>query len=305
MPIEVMKKKNPHLALTHMELQNGAANGRNISLLLKSDVEIDEETAALIEKVTGVKVEVTKASYNALREALDEAIKKFKTAEYGWSWVVDFDENTVVFSNDSGMYYTTYSVDGTKVSVGDTATEVSRVVNYVEGEDKIVLSEALETIDGGVRSLIVKSFDSISKNEKLVDVFKSKKGNQMQEEIQKAVDKATEVLKADLEETKSLLEKANETIAAYEKAQAEHKQSVRKAELEKAVSDAEKVEALLKSTADLDDEAFATIVSTLVEKAEQIEKSDLFEKKSEQSPIEKADEAPLHVQILKEKYNKQ
>lgn len=127
----------------------------------------------------------------------------------------------------------------------------------------------------------------------------------MQEENQKAVDKAIEVLKADLEETKSLLEKANETIAAYEKAQAEHKQSVRKAELEKAVNDAEKVEALLKSTADLDDEAFATIVSTLVEKAEQIEKSDLFEKKSEQSPIEKADEAPLHVQILKEKYNKQ
>ena len=67
MAIEVVKKMNPHLAITHNELQNGAANKRNVSLLLKSDVEIDEETAALIEKVSGVKVEVTKASYEYLR----------------------------------------------------------------------------------------------------------------------------------------------------------------------------------------------------------------------------------------------
>lgn len=35
----------PHLALTHMELQQGAANCRNVSLLMKSDVEVTEEVA--------------------------------------------------------------------------------------------------------------------------------------------------------------------------------------------------------------------------------------------------------------------
>lgn len=303
MAIQVInKKRNPHLALTHMELQNGAANGRNLSLLLKADAEIDEDTASLIEEITGVKVEVNKASYNSIRESLEEGIRKFKSTEYGWTWVVDFDEDTVVFSNDSGMFYTTYSINGLKVEVGSEATEVSRVVNYVEGEDKIVLSEALETVDGGVRSLIVKSFDSISKNEKLVDVFKSKKGNLMQEEITKAVGVATQVLKAELEETKTLLEKANEKIEAFEKAEEDHKKAYRKSELEKALTDSDKIEALLKSTSSLDDESFKTIVSTLVEKAKVVEDSDLFNKVSEASPITKADEAPLHVQILQKQF---
>lgn len=302
MAIEVVKKMNPHLAITHNELQNGAANKRNVSLLLKSDVEIDEETAALIEKVSGVKVEVTKASYEYLREKLHEAVKKFQTREYDWSWIVDFDEDTVVFSNDSGMFYTTYSVDGLEVSVGNEATEVSRVVNYVEAEDKLVLSEAVEVIDSGVRSLIVKSFDSISKNEKLVDVFKSKKGNQMQEEIQKAVDTATQVLKADLDNTRALLKAAEEKIQAFEKAQQEQKEALRKAEIAKAVSDEAQVELLLKSTASLDDEAFAAVVGALVAKAEQVEKSDLFTKTSEATPVTKADETPLHVQILKKQF---
>lgn len=301
MALEINKKKSPHLAMTH-EIQGGASNGRNLSLLMKADAEIDEDTAKLIEKVSGVKVQVTKASYEALREKLSEAVKKFESKEYDWTWVVDFDESTVVFSNNSGIFYTTYTVTGLEVEVGNEATEVSRVVSYVEGENKVVLSDSLEGIDSGVRSLIVKSFDSISKNEKLVDVFKSKKGNQMQVEIEKAVDEATKVLKADLENAQALLKEAQEQVASYEKAAQEQKEAFRKAAISEAVSDEAQVEALLKSTAVLDDESFSTVVASLKAKAEVVENSDLFQKTSDSAPIEKADEVPMHVQILQKQF---
>lgn len=56
---EVDKNKTPHIALSHLELQGGAANKRNVSLLMKSDVDITPEIAELLEKVTGEKFEAT------------------------------------------------------------------------------------------------------------------------------------------------------------------------------------------------------------------------------------------------------
>lgn len=298
---EVNKKKNPHIAITHNEIQKGSANKRNVSLLMKSDVEIDEDTAALIEKVTGVKVDITKASYETTREKLREAVKKFEMRDYDWSWIVDFDEEHVVFSNDNGMFYTTYTVDGLNVQVGSEAKEVSRVINYVEDEGTVVLSESSEDINSGVLSLIVKSFDSISKNEKLVDVFKSKKGNQMVE-IQKAVDEATAVLKADLTSAQTLLKEAQDTIASFEKTAQEQKEKQRQEAVAEVITDVEKATAFLKSVEALEDDAFDTVVQTLKAKNEVVENSDLFEKSSEASPVEKANEEPLHRQKLKEKY---
>lgn len=306
MAVEITKKKNPHLAITHKELQGGSANGRNVSLLMKSDVEITEEVAQLIEKISGVKVEVTKASYSAIRDALDKEIRKFDEGQYSWSWVVDFDDANVVFSNDKGMYYTSYSVDGNSVSVGNEATEVSRVVSYVEGDNKIVLSDNLEGLDAGVYSLIVKSFDSISKNEKLVDVFKSKntKGNKM-DEIQKAVDAATSALKEQLEKSQADLKTAVEKAEALEKAAQEQKEAARKEQIAELVKDEAEAEALFKSVQGMEDSAFEVILKALSAKVEQIEKSDLFEKQTEKEEIEKADELPLTTRLLQEKYNKQ
>lgn len=298
------KKKNPHLALTHNELQNGSANGRNISLLMKSDVEITEDIAELIEKVSGVKVEVTKASYETLRTALDEAIRKFRSDPHGYSWVIDFDEDVVVFSSDSGMFYATYKLENGEVEVGNEAIEVSRVVSYKEEGDKIVLSDNFDDIDDGVRSLIVKSFDSISKNEKLVDIFKSKlgKGKKM-EEIQKAVDAATQVLKADLDKAQTDLKEALGQVEAFQKSAQEQKESLRKTAITEVVKDAEKVEELLKATSALDEDSFQVVLKSFKDKIEQMEGSDLFDKKSQKTDITKADEVPGHVQMLRKQFD--
>lgn len=308
------KKKSPHLALTHMELQNGASNGRNVSLLMKSDVEIDEDTALLIEKVAGVKVEVNKASYEHIRNKLQDAVKKFETKGYDWSWIIDFDESNVVFSNDSGMFYTTYSVNGLEVGVGSEATEVSRVVNYVESGEKIVLSEALETIDGGVRSLIVKSFDNISKNEKLVNVIKqltkTEKENSMTE-IEKAVEDATNGLKVELEKSKSDLQKAQadltealEKVQSFEKAAQEQKESIRKSAVSGVLADEKQVEEFLKSVSSLDDNAFNSVVEVLKAKSDVVEDSDLFTKSSTR-PAEVTAEENALKEMLQKKYSKE
>jgi hypothetical protein len=52
MPLIIKTKddsKRPHLALTHKELQGGSANGRNVSLLMKSDVAITDEVEKSLE----------------------------------------------------------------------------------------------------------------------------------------------------------------------------------------------------------------------------------------------------------------
>lgn len=304
MPLEIEKKnkKSPHLALTHQELQNGAANGRNISLLMKSDVEITEEIAVLIEKITGEKPEVAikenveKASVETTRKLLNEQIKKFNRREYSWSYVEDFDEQYVVFTNDDGLFYTTYESTAEGVVVGDTATSVNRIVSYREDSGTLILSEDND-VNSSVQSLIVKSFDSIQKNEKLVDIIKSiqEKGKLM-EDIQKAVEEATSTLKADLE-------KANATIAELQKAAKEASQAQRKEKVSAVISDEAKVEELLKATESLEDEAFNIIIKSFQEKAEVIEKSDLFKRESSQEDIEKADAEPLHVQLLKKQHN--
>lgn len=304
------KKKSPHLALTH-EMQGGAANGRNVSLLMKSDVEIDENLAQLIEKVSGVKVEVTKASVNALREALREKLSKFSSESDRWTWVEDFDEDVVIFSNDSGLFYTTYTANGLDVEVGDTATEVNRVISYVEEGNKIVLAEN-EGIDSGIYSLIVKSFDNIAKNEKLVDVIKqltkTEKENSMTE-IEKAVETATSGLKVELEKAQTDLQKAQADlqealgkIEQFEKAAQEQKENARKEAVAAVISDEGQVESFLKSTAALDDDGFEAVLQVLKAKQEQIENSDLFTKSSDRPADEPSSEEPGHVKILKSKY---
>lgn len=304
--VEKSKKKSPHLALTHKELQGGSANGRNLSLLMKSDVEITEDIAELIEKVTGVKVEVTKASYEAISEALRREVRDKYESDDDWAWVVDFDDTNVVFSNDKGMFYTTYTLNGGSVTIGETATEVTRLVSYVEGENKIVLSNNLDGLEASVYSLIVKSFDSISKNEKLVSVLKSKniKGNKM-DEIQKAVDTATASLKEQLEKANTDLQEAVARVEAFEKAAKDQKDASRKERVEEVIKDSAEAEAFLKSVEVLDDTAFDTVLKTMVAKADILENGDLFTKQTEKEDVVKGDTIPRHEQILREKYNKQ
>lgn len=297
------EKRKPHLALTH-EMQGGAANQRNVSLLLKSDIEITEDIAKLIKSVTGEEVEVTKASYQTLRNAIQESLdEKYKEERWDWLYVEDFDEVNVIFTKGDGLFYTSYEADGLSVTVGDTATSVNRVVSYRESDGELILSQDPMGLDSSVHSLIVKSFESISNNEKIKDVFKSKleRGKKQMDEIQKAVEQATAGMKTDLEKANADLAKALETIKEFEK-QAKEKRDASRLEVVKAVvKDEEKVQEFLKATDALEDEAFDVVVKSLKEKEEQMEGSDLFIQKSTGSEGE--DKVPGHVAILQKKYS--
>lgn len=306
--IKTDKKSKPHLAITHKELQGGSANQRNVSLLMKSDVEITEDIASLIEKVAGVKVEVNKASYRAIRGRLEIAVKKFEDrgVEYPWSYVEDFDDEYVVFSTNEGIYYTSYSLNGTEVTLGDQAVSVTTVYSYIADNDSVILNRDLSTIDNKVVGLITKSLDKVNESGKLTGIFKSKqleRGKRM-DEIQKAVADATSQLTVDLQKAKEDLEKALEQIESFKKEKQEMKDTVRKDAISKVVADTEKAEQLFKATQSLDDDSFGVVLKSFSDKVEQIENSDLFEKQGERTDIEKQDEVPAHRAILEKKYAK-
>ena len=299
-------EKKPHLALTHNELQNGSANKRNVSLLMKSDVEITEDLAKLIHKVTGVEVEVTKASYETLRKELNAAVNEsFNNGnEYYWSYVEDFDDENVVFASDDGMFYTTYSVEGNKVTLGKEAVSVNRVISY-QKDGKLVLDNTMEGLDSGVHGLIVKSFDKLKTNDKVIEFFKSKqeeRGKQMEKEVQKAVDEATEVLKSQVESLTKELEKAKEQVEKFEEQFKQSFEKSRKEVIATVVTESE-VEDLFKATEKLDEDAFQVVLKSIKDKVEKVEESDLFQKSSTQSDVSKGDAVPLHIQMLKKTFN--
>lgn len=87
-----------------------------------------------------------------------------------------------------------------------------------------------------------------------------------------ALEKAT----ADLESAKVELEKANETIKAFEAKEAQSKMDARKAALKDAVADETKVEVLFKSLSIASDEDFAATVETLKSLRVAQENTELF-----------------------------
>lgn len=306
------KKKSPHLALTHNELQNGSANGRNVSLLMKSDIEITPEIAAILKAVTGEEIDIEKASYEMLRKKLNDAIKSFDSNRWDWSYVEDFDESNVVFSNDKGVFYASYTVNGNNVTLGNEAHSVNKIISYEEKTGGLILSESSDGIGSGVHSLVVKSFDSISNNEKIKDIFKSEKERgikQMEVEIQKAVEKATADLSVKLEKANADLQKAvadgealKAQVEAFEKSAKDAKSAARLASVKEVQADEEKAVALSKSLEALDDESFANVIKSMKEVNEKVEGSDLFTRVSKSSDIDDAAQESETVKLLKQKY---
>ena len=309
------EKKSPHLALTHNELQSGAANGRNVSLLMKADVEIDDETKEILKGLLGESSveDIEKQSANGKRDLLDRAVKdKFGKEPHDWAWLEDFDENTVVFSNGDGVSYAEYSIDENDVVTLGESQSANRVVSYSDETGSVVLStsDAIKksAIPDSVSDLIAKSFDGISKNEKLLDVFKSKydEGVKAMDELQKAHDllkSQVAGLQADLEKANAEKDAALEALAAVEKAQQEAKDAQRMEALKEVVAE-DKVEDLHKSLVALDDAAFETVLKSLKASKEVVEESDLFVQKSAQGEDGEKDSRLAFQDMLKSKYAK-
>ncbi len=171
----------------------------------------------------------------------------------------------------------------------------------------MLLSEdAEDKLEEGVYSLVTKALENANTREHLVEMFKSLENEVklLEQEIQKAVEAAEAILKAQLKEKDEQLEKALASVAKYEEEKKEAVVKIRKEAIATVEKDADKAEALLKSLETLSQEDFDVVVKSLKEKEEKLEDSDLFVKKSKNPEVEKP-EVNGTAAILKAKYEKQ
>lgn len=274
-------KKTPHLALTHNQLQGGAANGRNVSLLMKNKEELTEEVIKALEILGINSKELNKAAfYSEIRAALTTIVREKYGDDKEWLYVEDFNDSVVIFCNDKGIFSVDYSNVNGEITVGDLANPVVSVLKYEPTSGKMLLSEdAEDKLEEGVYGLVTKALENQESVEHFTEVFKSleERKNKLEQEIQKAVEAAEAVLKTKLTEKEQALEKALAQLAEIEKAQKEVVEKSRKEKLSAVVGD--EAEELFKAIGELPEEAFAAVVATLEKKSQVEKESDLFKEK--------------------------
>lgn len=272
--------KRPHLALTHNELQGGAANGRNVSLLMKSDVEATEEITKALEALG-----INKSMYaSKISDALSGAVREAFGDDDHWLYVEDYNDSIVLFCSEGGLFSVDYSLVDGKVTLGDLAKPMSRVISYEPVTGEMLLSEdAEDKLEEGIYSLVTKALQNDSTKEHLVEMFKAQELKKseveiLEQEIKKAVDAAEAILKSKIGELEVELTKALEEVNVFK---AEKLEIVAKARKEKlaAVGSDEEAEALYKATESLNDEAFEVMLKALGAKAQVEKDSDLFKEK--------------------------
>ena len=303
------EKLTPHLAMTHNELQGGAANGRNISLLMKS-AQMSEAIEKALEGL-GLEGNVVKAAfYGQIRNVLQSAL----TEQFGgedwddWCYVEDFNDSTVVFCTGDGLFTTSYAIsdNGTVATLGDQATPVTASVVYTETNGDIMLSDdAEDKLEEGVYTLVKSCTTNPSTVEHLKKMFEHKKSEviKMQEEITKAVESAVALEKAAFAEQAVLLKSANDKLAEFEAAASAAKVEVRKSQLTAAKVPAEKLEAVLKSLATLDDESFSVQVDLLKAMSSAVDNSEMMSETGVAGAgAESQEEVDRTTAILKARY---
>lgn len=260
-------ERTPHLAMTHNDLQGGAANGRNVSLLMKS-AEMTEAIEKALEGL-GLKDEVVKATYyGQMRNVLQAAI----TEQFGdgddwddWAYVEDFNDTTVIFCTDDGLFVVDYtlSTNGLVAVLGEIATSVTAQVIYTATDENILLSEDAEvTLDGGVYTLVKSCTENPATVDHLKKMFETQlsKEKAMNEEITKAVDAAVDVEKKAFAAQEELLKAAVAELEIFKAAAVEAVTKARTASLVEAGQTTESADAIVKTLAGLADEAFDVVL---------------------------------------------
>ena len=172
-------KKTPHLAICH-EGQGGSANNRHISLLMKSDtIELTDEIMKSIEKfgVENFPEEIQKAmSMKNQSMLLQNALKEAYCDKDEFLCVEDWKDGQVYFSTGDydgwEMMVTTFTMteDG-QVTVGDTASPVVQITDYMIVDGKVKLSEEAEDkLETGLYEIVSKS---INKADAQLKLFKA------------------------------------------------------------------------------------------------------------------------------------
>lgn len=291
------KEKKPHLALTHMALQSGAANGRNVSLLMKSDVVLtDEITKAL------VALGVDKSAFQSEISSLISSAVRETFGDDSWLYVEDYNDSVVIFCTDGGLYSVGYSLVDGKVVLDDLAKPVIEVLTYSPTNGDMLLSDdAEDKLEEGVYILVTKALQNKQTLEHLALMFKAQELKKseveiLEQEIKKAVDAAELILKAQLKEKDEALEKALGEVSAFK---AEKLEVISKARIDmlKTVGSDEEAEALYKATAELSDEAFGLMFKMAGGKAKAEKESDLFKEvgASGEGEPKKQEEASLNL----------
>lgn len=116
MPLHIIKESDefsPHMAVTSMVLNDGAANKRNLPVIQKSKIKSDKEIE-LLKFLKASPTVIEKASVENMRKMISTALKdKFASAEtYTWIWLRDFDpvENKAIFEMDDKTYVIGFSL---------------------------------------------------------------------------------------------------------------------------------------------------------------------------------------------------
>lgn len=172
-------KKTPHLAICH-EGQGGSANNRHISLLMKSDtIELTDEIMKSIEKfgVENFPEEIQKAmSMRNSKMLLENALKEAYCDKDEWLCVEDWKDGQVYFTTGDydgwEMMVTSFTMteDG-QVTVGDTASPVVQITDYMIVDGKVKLSEEAEDkLETGMYEIVSKS---INKADAQLKLFKA------------------------------------------------------------------------------------------------------------------------------------
>lgn len=168
-------KKTPHLAVCHET--NPSANNRHISLLMKSDtIELTDEIMKSIEKfgVENFPEEIQKAmSMKNQSMLLQNALKEAYCDKDEWLCVEDWKDGQVYFSTGDydgwEMMVTSFTMteDG-QVTVGDTASPVVQITDYMIVDGKVKLSEEAEDkLETGMYEIVSKSVDKADAQLKL------------------------------------------------------------------------------------------------------------------------------------------
>jgi hypothetical protein len=264
-------KKTPHLAICH-EGQGGSANNRHISLLMKSDsIELTDEVMKSIEKfgVENFPEDIQKAmSMRNSKMLLENALKEAYCGKDEFLCVEDWKDGQVYFSTgdyDSWeMMVTSFTMteDG-QVTVGDTASPVVQVTDYMivdgkvklseEAEDKIetylseIVSKSINKADAqlklfkAVTESLEKASTSIVADSDDINVNKSKDVENPLE-INQEILKSSEVQALIAAEIEKATKQQNERIEQLEKAKEKAEQD--RLELIKAQEEADKAQML-------------------------------------------------------------
>lgn len=220
----------PHMAVCHMELNSGSANGENIPLVMKSKVMGDEINKVLKALGEGDDV-IQKASYRNTQRMIESSIREsFSSSdEYSYVYLIDFDKETAVFEYGDKVYSVSYILnDKGIVLLGSDIIEVVRQDVYVSADGSALVLKAVSDVAAKDPAEVAEDNDEgntsdISQEEeeiKMTDTKIELSVDELAAQIQKGVDDAIVKAKAGWEkEAKDaeIVKSTSEIVKGFDK----------------------------------------------------------------------------------------